>query len=73
MAELKDLRDDRSAKDAIPNGSKRSQQSTRDTVDYWLSKGELPPVSQRELRLEVVNARIKRESSASQFTNNPVG
>lgn len=72
QAELKERREAKASKDAIPSGTKRTASSTRDTVDYWLAKGELPPLDQRELRQQVVNARIKAETAKSQFTDRPV-
>lgn len=72
QAELKDLRDAKAVAEAIPNGTKRSGQSARDTVDYWIAKGELPPADQRELRQQVVNARMKAETNKNIFTDNPV-
>lgn len=74
QAELKELREARSADDAIPKGGNkgRSAASSRDTVEYWIAKGELPPTDQRELRTKVVNARIKVEKDKSQFTDRPV-
>ncbi len=75
QAELKELREARDAEAAIPKGDKgkgRSAQSSRDTVEYWIAKGELPPKDQVELRRKVVNARIKVEKDKTQFTDTPV-
>lgn len=72
QAELKEMRDAKATADATPNGTKRSGQSARDTVEYWLAKGELPPADQVKLRRDVVNARMKAESSGNPFTSNPV-
>lgn len=72
QAELKERREAKASKDAIPTGSKRSTSSARDSVDYWLAKDELPPADQRELRQKVVNARIEREKTKSQFTDRPL-
>src|SRR5687767_10253028 len=66
--ELKERKDLRMSEAATPAGSKRAGNSTRDQVDYWIAKGELPPVDQPELRRQVVNARIKSETNKSQFT-----
>lgn len=68
-AELKELRDVKSTDNAVVSGSKRSSQSTRDTVEYWIGKGELPPKEQRELRQKVVNARYTAEKSKNVFYN----
>lgn len=70
--ELKERREVAAAKAAIPSGSKRSVNSTRDTEDYWIAKGELPPANQPELRAKVVAKKIQQAKSASQFTDNPV-
>lgn len=72
QAELKEMRDDKTTTDAIPKGSKRSNNSSANTVEYWIAKGELPPKDQRELRQKVVNARIKADTNKSQFTDTPV-
>ena len=72
QSELKERRDLKASKDAIPTGGKRSGSAARDSVEYWVAKGELPPVDQRELRTQVLNARIKTEQSKSQFTDNPI-
>jgi hypothetical protein len=72
QAELKERRDAKASKDAIPSGTKRSASASRDQVEYWLAKGELPPAGERELRQKVVNAKLKAEQSKSQFTDNPV-
>jgi len=73
--ELKERAEDRRSAEAVPKGTKRSGQSSRDSVDYWLAKGELPentPENQ-ELRRKVVDARIKRETSGSNFSSSPSG
>jgi hypothetical protein len=72
QSELKEMRETKASKDAVPSGTRRSSQSARDTVDYWVSKGELPPIDQVELRRKVVNARMQTEKSKSQFTDNPI-
>lgn len=72
LAELKDIRDFRNSKEAIPSGSGRSGNSARDSVEYWMAKGELPPKDQFELRRQVVNGRIKREKNKSIFTDTPI-
>lgn len=69
QAELKELRAAKATDEAVVSGSKRSSQSSRDTVEYWLGKGELPPSDQRELRAKVVNARIKAEKNKNVFAN----
>lgn len=68
-AELEEMRELKKTADATPSGNKRTGQSARDSVDYWIAKGELPPVSEAELRRKVVNARMKKETSKSVFYN----
>ncbi len=72
QTELKEMRELSATEDATPKGAKRSGTSTRDTVDYWLAKGELPPANEPELRRKVVNAKISKEKSGSQFSSNPI-
>lgn len=72
QAELKEMRELAATEQATPKGTNRSGTATRDTVDYWLAKGELPPVSDAALRTKVVNAKIARERSGSQFSVNPI-
>jgi uncharacterized membrane protein YgaE (UPF0421/DUF939 family) len=71
--ELKELRDARATKEATPSGTKRSGQSPRSEVDYWLAKGELPPADQPELRREYVNKKMAKASNTNRFTDDPVG
>lgn len=72
QAELKERREAKATKDATPSSSKRSTQSARDQVEYWIAKGEMPPADQRELRKQVVEARIKQEQAKSHFSSNSV-
>lgn len=68
-AELNEMREMKKSQNAIPNSSKRTSQSGKDTVDYWLAKGEMPP--DRELQSKVVKAKIAANSSNFRFP--PVG
>ena len=70
--DLKELRETKATKDAMPTSSKRSPSSGRDSVDYWINKGELPPTDQVQLRRDVLNARIKKETEGSKFANESV-
>jgi hypothetical protein len=65
--DLKDLREVKATKDATPSGTKRSGNTAKDSVEYWLAKGELPPADQPDLRRKVVNAKIERQKSSSPF------
>lgn len=67
--DLKDLRDEKSVKEALPNGTKRAGGAARDSVEYWIAKGELPPVSDPELRRKVVNAKIQTKKNSGMFYN----
>lgn len=71
-AELKALREEKATEDALPRGTKRSSNSSKSNVEYWLAKGELPPASDVQLRREVVNAKMKQIESRSQFSDTPI-
>lgn len=72
QAELKEFREAKAVEEATPSGTPRSGQSSRDSVEYWLAKGEMPPADQRELRQQYVNAKMKAETNKNIFTENPV-
>ncbi len=72
QAELKEKREAAETKAAIPSGSKRSTTVSKDSEEYWLAKGELPPADQVELRRKVVNALAKNSGNKSQFTDTPI-
>lgn len=72
QSELAALREAQATKDATPEGTKRSGQSPRDDVDYWIAKGELPPADQPELRMKVVARKREVLASKSQFSENAV-
>lgn len=72
QGELKRIREEVATKAAIPGREDAQGQPARDSVEYWLNKGELPPLDQPELRQKVVNAKIAKEKNKSQFTSNPV-
>lgn len=69
QAELKEMRELKATEGATPKSSKRAGQSAQDSVEYWLAKGELPPVSEVDLRRKVVNARIDKETKKGVFYN----
>lgn len=69
LNELKDLRDITAVNDAVKDTSKRGTGVARDSVDYWIAKGELPPVSETQLRRDVVNAKIKNQKEGGMFYN----
>ena len=72
QSELKERNEAKSAKAAIPSGSKRASTSTRDSLDYWVAKGEIPPADQPKLRREYVRAKMALETMKSKFTDNSV-
>tara|TARA_R110000851_G_scaffold108432_2_gene229690 strand:+ start:2090 stop:2599 length:510 start_codon:yes stop_codon:yes gene_type:complete len=47
--------------------SSRGATNQKDGVDYWISKGELPPADKVELRRKVVNAKIAKQSHSKMF------
>lgn len=70
--ELAALRESQATKDATPSGTKRSGQSAKDEVDYWIAKGELPPIDQPQLRAKVVARKREVLGARSQFSDTPV-
>jgi len=72
VTELKEMREEAEAKDAMPTGENRSSASSRDSVEYWVAKGELPPADQVELRRKVVNAKAKQATDGSKFASQSV-
>lgn len=70
-SELKALREQKATEDAsIKGGSSRGGNSSRNSVDYWIQKGELPPEDQVDLRRKVVNAKIALHKNKSKFAKN---
>ena len=72
LAEIEEARELKKTKDATPSSSKRAPTSGKGSVDYWVSKGELPPADQVQLRRDVLNARIAEEKQGSKFANQSV-
>lgn len=72
QAEIKELREAKTVQEATPTASRRTAPSGKNTVDYWIAKGELPPADQVQLRREVLNKRIETEKQRSKFSDNPV-
>ncbi len=69
QTEFKDFKEKNASSSATPNGGSRSNNSSNNTVEYWLAKGELPPASEVQLRRDVVNARMKKEENKGVFYN----
>lgn len=72
QALLGEHRESKAVANAIPEGSGRSSSSARDSVEYWVAKGELPPPSEVDLRRKVVNAKLKKEKDRNKFADIPV-
>ena len=67
--DLKDMRDDKAAKEASPQGGGRSGGgSVKENVQYWLDKKEMPPESNPKLRQEYVNKRYEMEKNNTPFS-----
>ena len=66
-SEIKELRETKATDNATPKGTKRSTQTPKDSVDYWLKKdfSEVP----QEMKIAVVNRRIELEKSKNPFSN----
>jgi hypothetical protein len=70
QTEFKTFQEKQATSAATPTGKdNRSQNSQIDSVDYWIAKGELPPVEQVKLRREVVNAKIAKDKQRGIFYN----
>jgi len=52
---------------ATPGTSSRASSSQKDNADYWIAKGELPPVDKVELRREVVRKKAKAAKNSKMF------
>ncbi len=71
QTELKALRDENATLDATPKGNgNRGGQSARNTVEYWIQKGELPPTDQVKLRRDVVREKTRIASTSNKFGGN---
>lgn len=71
QAELKERRETKATADATPIGTKRAGNQTRNDVDYWIQKGELPK-DNPALARKVVNAKIQAEQNTNRFSPNSV-
>lgn len=62
QTELKDRIESRIVKNAMPSDTKRTAPSVKNTVDYWLEKGEYPPdtFENRKLRQDIQAAKEAR-------------
>ena len=66
QAKLKNLREARDTKNALPSGSKKAPTTVKDSVDYHLQKyeqtGELP--SDFSMRSAVLNAKVGKQKDS---------
>ena len=71
QAKLTKLREAKASTEAIPKGNKRGSGTVKGDVDYWVAKGEMPPNTpeNQQLRRDVVAAKLKASSSASNFAD----
>lgn len=60
---LTSLREKKKVEDATPESSPRSSSTSKNKVDYWLNRDDLPEdtAANRKLREDIVDARIARE------------
>lgn len=77
QAELQERKEERITKDAVPGGSRRSNSSSKDNMDYWRTqidagKAKLSDIEDVALRREVLNARIKTDENKSKFASDSV-
>lgn len=74
QARLKEFREDAAAEAAMPKGTRKTAATSKDSVEYWIAKGELPPDTPEntELRRKVVNAKQQKATSGSKFTSHAV-
>ena len=74
MAELKAAQDKRSVEGATPKGGRSGGETPSTKKEFWIAAGKLPPETpeNRELRIEVVNARMKIEGNRNKFAEKAV-
>jgi hypothetical protein len=72
-SKLAKIKENASVLAATPSASKRGDTSTsRDKVEYWLAKGEMPPKDNVKLCREYVNAKLQKETDGNKFTDTPI-
>lgn len=71
---FKEKLEQEASKEALPLNSKRGGGAARDSVDYWIARGELPPNSPEntELRRKVAKARTTQEVDGRKFSDKPI-
>lgn len=71
---FREKREMEASKEAIPSGTKRAGGAARDSVDYWVKKGEYPPNTPEntELRRKVAHALASQEEQGKKFSTRPI-
>ena len=71
---FKEKLEENRSKEAVPKDNKRGGGSAKDSVDYWINKGEYPPDTPEntELRRKVLKELARRDSEGSKFSPNPI-
>ena len=64
---LEEHRKQKEAAIANPSSKNRGSVNAKASAAYWISKGELPPVDQVELRREIVNTKMKAGQAKKMF------
>jgi hypothetical protein len=67
QAELKEMRELKNTANATPSKTGRSSNSAKDSVEYWIAKGELPPEDQIALRRQVIAERRKKDNQGNPY------
>lgn len=67
QVELEGIKQQKENEGASPKPGNRAGNSAKNSVDYWIDKGELPPADQVELRRKVVNERYRRSKAGNKF------
>lgn len=62
------------SKAAVPSGTPRSGGAARDSVEYWMARGEFPPKTpeNKELRRKILHTLEKQSTEGSKFSPNPI-
>lgn len=71
---FREKREMEASKEATPSGTKRAGGAARDSVDYWVKKGEYPPNTPEntELRRKVAKALASQEEQGKKFSPRPI-
>ena len=74
QSQLKERRDQKSAEMATPGNTRSSGEIPQSKPEWWVTQGKMPEntAENRQLRQEVLNLRLQREKSASQFSKSSV-